>query len=230
MSSNERKWIYFERFTRIEDNLFRLFFQLSNKENTPLDTFDEEGKDYDWKNYNSFYVDVSCPYNVDLTENQDCPEIIYWQAFFKIKEMLKNKVIYYSSSVIFSNKAINNRKFSDLIEELIIPNDVYVLHRYWHMQIHPNNSSWGKEKELLESKQLIGLSKNINSENSLSLFREEMQIGDVVLIRRGSFPIALVLVIGDPEYENIKDNDRLDWFEWRRKIKILSLYNDNEYD
>lgn len=230
MSNNERKWIYFVNFTKIEEDLFRLYFQLSNKEISTLDSFVEDRQNYDWKDYNSFYIDVSCPYNKELIENADYLEIIRLQAFYKIKEMLKNKVIFYSSTVSYSNKSINTKKASDLIEEIIIPNDVYVLHRYWHMQIHTNNSSWGKEKELLEKKQLIGISKEKNSEYSLSLFREEMQIGDVVLIRRGSLPIALVLVTGDLEYENINDKERLDWFEWRRKVRILSYYNDNEYD
>ena len=64
---------------------------------------------------------------------------------------------------------------------------------YWHMQLHPNDLSWGREKELLEKKALIGLGLS-ESELAYKDFKS-MQINDIVLIKHGSNPIALVKVI-----------------------------------
>ena len=91
---------------------------------------------------------------------------------------------------------------------------------YWHMQLHPNSLNWGKEIELLESKNLIGLGKS-KSEIAYINFKDDMKIDDIVLIKRGSTVLALVQVIGNCE-DIETNNDNLDWFRYRRKIKILT--------
>ena len=49
-----------------------------------------------------------------------------------------------------------------------------------------------------------------------------MQIGDIVLVRDGIEPIALVEVMG--EFQNVKVfNKDLDWFRQRRAIRILDI-------
>ncbi len=54
-------------------------------------------------------------------------------------------------------------------------------------------------------------------------FEKEMRIGDVVLIKRGAEPIALVEVTSDSENdENAIDWD-LDWFSYRRQVKVLAF-------
>ena len=92
---------------------------------------------------------------------------------------------------------------------------------YWHMQLHPNWKKWGKELELLEKKALIGLG---TTESNIAYinFKNDMKIGDIVLIKRGSKPLALVKVIGSCEDIRTNNDDRLDWFRYRRKIEILS--------
>jgi predicted ATP-binding protein involved in virulence len=99
---------------------------------------------------------------------------------------------------------------------------------YWHMQLHPNDLSWGREKELLEKKALIGLGLS-KSELAYKDFKS-MQINDIVLIKHGENPIALVKVIG--ELEDINDNDfsQIDWFQLRRKIEILEFADSNRKD
>ena len=87
------------------------------------------------------------------------------------------------------------------------------------MQLHPAELSWNKEVELLESKKLIGLGISDYSEER---FKNEMQIGDIVLIKRGALALALVKVVG--ELEDIGENsDDLAWFRWRRKVEILEI-------
>ena len=91
---------------------------------------------------------------------------------------------------------------------------------YWHMQLHPNDKNWGKEKELLETKGLIGIGKT-------NLLKNSINIGDIILIKAGSKPIALVEVTG--EYEDIKKNDfdKLDWFQYRRAVKVLAYASED---
>lgn len=101
---------------------------------------------------------------------------------------------------------------------------------YWHMQLHPNDRNWDREVELLEKKALIGLHE---TDESIERFKDDISVGDIILIRRASLPIALVQVIGDAfdiDKNNNGEDDitRLDWFRYRRKIKTLSLHNINQ--
>lgn len=91
----------------------------------------------------------------------------------------------------------------------------------WHMQLHPNNQNWNKEIELLKEYSIIGLgqdSPNIAFKN-FSL----MNLGDIVLIKNGNKPIALVEINGDliTLKQNFDSNIRLDWFKHRRNVKVL---------
>jgi len=99
---------------------------------------------------------------------------------------------------------------------------------YWHMQLHPNDLSWNREKELLEKKSLIGLGLT-DSEQAYKDFKS-MQLNDIVLIKHGANPIALVKIIG--ELEDIKNNDfsQIDWFQIRRKIEVLEFADSNRKD
>jgi len=99
---------------------------------------------------------------------------------------------------------------------------------YWHMQLHPNNPDWGKEKDLLEKKELIGL--GLTNNKITEQFLSEMKVGDIVFIKRRSEAIALVNVLGDVEDVNQNDLNDLDWFRYRRKIKVLGwARNRKEY-
>jgi len=90
---------------------------------------------------------------------------------------------------------------------------------YWHMQLHPDDKNWEREKELLEKKSLIGC--GLSDDSQLNLFRSGLEIDDIVLIKRGNISIALVKVIGD--FKDVGKNNltNLAWFRYRRKIEIL---------
>ena len=95
---------------------------------------------------------------------------------------------------------------------------------YWHMQLHPDdagNFEPTKIRSILKKKGVIGLGKGAKGDHQ---FINEMREGDIVLVRDGATPISLVRVEG-PHYQvEIKDTDpSLDWFDHRRKIKILVL-------
>lgn len=104
---------------------------------------------------------------------------------------------------------------------------------FWHIQLHPNESLKVETiKSILTQKQVIGMGdswvdKNGNKVNDPKRFKEDMKIGDVVMVRDGSTPIALVKVIGDAYSEPNVDED-LDWFPLRRKIEILGFYEREE--
>jgi len=58
-----------------------------------------------------------------------------------------------------------------------------------------------------------------NKSDQCKQFKEAIDIGDVILVRDGATPIALVEVVEKNIESNIYDNEH--------KIKVLSLYNDN---
>lgn len=96
---------------------------------------------------------------------------------------------------------------------------------YWHMQLHPRKQKDfppEKIKKILKETSYIGLDVKV------SVFRNILKIGDIVVVRNGKTPIALVEVIGDYEYED-NPNEELDWFKNRRKVKVLDYYK-TEYD
>lgn len=96
--------------------------------------------------------------------------------------------------------------------------------QFWHMQIHPNNLSWRKEKEALENG-FIGLGDWDEGRAQQKNFEHEMKENDVVLIRRGDTIIALVEIVGPYTYATSTDD--LLWFQRRRPIKILDWYDDS---
>ena len=99
---------------------------------------------------------------------------------------------------------------------------------YWHMQLHPSKLNWGREKELLEKESLIGLGEWIKGSSQINSFKNTMKIGDIVLIKRGSIPIALVEVTGDYEYDS-NGTTELAWFSNRRSVNVLAFSTDKSY-
>lgn len=96
------------------------------------------------------------------------------------------------------------------------------MQQFWHMQIHPNDLSWKKEKEALE-KGFIGLGDWDEGRAQQTQFEHEMKENDVVLIRRGDTILALVEIAGPYTYTSTTDD--LLWFQRRRMIKVLDWYD-----
>ncbi|MBD3906508.1 AAA family ATPase [Chryseobacterium sp. Ch-15] len=104
---------------------------------------------------------------------------------------------------------------------------------YWHIQLHPDNKLSSQTlKDILINKKVIGMGsywedKNNNEVPDPRYFKNDMKIGDVVMVRNGSTPIALVEVNGDAfgESNTIQDYD---WFDLRRNINLLGFYEDSD--
>lgn len=99
---------------------------------------------------------------------------------------------------------------------------------YWHMQLHPDDLNWGREEELLENLSLIGLGEA--SDNQTQNFKKSVKVKDIILIKQGSKPIALVEVTGELEDSLKNDLTALDWFRYRREVKILDIFNKSKLD
>ncbi len=104
---------------------------------------------------------------------------------------------------------------------------------YWHIQLHPDERSDIETiKSILTKKKVIGMGDSWNDKsgkpvNDPKWFKYDMKIGDVVMVRDGSTPVALVEVTGNAYVEPNIDKD-FDWFALRRKIDVLGFYGDKE--
>lgn len=104
---------------------------------------------------------------------------------------------------------------------------------YWHIQLHPDSRlSIDRLKSILKNKQVIGMGeywedKKGNPVADPNIFKEDMKINDVVMVRDGSKPVALVKVKGNAYIEQDTD-DEFDWFKLRRKIEVLGFYEEDE--
>jgi len=83
-------------------------------------------------------------------------------------------------------------------------------------------------KEILINKKVIGMGsywedKNNNEVQDPRYFRNDMKIGDIVMVRNGSDPIALVEVVSDA-YEEENIDEEFDWFDLRRQIEIIGFH------
>jgi MoxR-like ATPase len=91
--------------------------------------------------------------------------------------------------------------------------------------MHPGNQAEfdrARVSRILEETGYIGVGEWDEGEGIIRQFREEMAIGDVVLVRSKG-PLALVMIVGEPEYEG-SPNEELDWFQNRRVVKILAWH------
>ncbi len=79
---------------------------------------------------------------------------------------------------------------------------------------------------ILKEKSVIGLGKK-DSPEKIKQFNDEMSIDDIVAIKSGKTPIALVQVVGK-SYEQPEDSidEDFDWFPTRREIKVLDVYSE----
>lgn len=107
------------------------------------------------------------------------------------------------------------------------------MNNYWHIQLHPDERlNIDTIKSILTTKQVIGMGeswndKNGNPVNDPKWFKDNMKIGDVVMVRDGSTPVALVKVISTAYIEPNIDED-FDWFKLRRKTENLGFYGEGD--
>jgi hypothetical protein len=101
---------------------------------------------------------------------------------------------------------------------------------FWHIQLHPDNKESfppDKVKNYLNNTSIIGLGDWEDGEVQIEQFTNQMQIGDIVAVKSGHTPIALVEIVSDHFYADEDEFDgSFDWMNNRREVKILDLYKD----
>ncbi len=101
---------------------------------------------------------------------------------------------------------------------------------FWHIQLHPDDRlSTETLISILETKKVIGLGeawpdKNGNPVQDPNWFKNDMRIGDIVMVRDTTTPVAIVKVTGNAFVEKNADQN-FDWFTLRREIEILDFFD-----
>jgi len=95
---------------------------------------------------------------------------------------------------------------------------------YWHIQMYKDREE-NEEKRLLTKLSIIGVGDLGKNNTAVKQFKKTIKIGDIVLVRRGKRVISLVKVVGEIEDSLEDDYSRLDWFRYRRKVKVLDWAN-----
>ncbi len=96
------------------------------------------------------------------------------------------------------------------------------------MQLHPNDQSFDVAtiKRIIEDKKVIGLGQWDKGQITISQFKDEMKIGDIVAIKQGAILISLVKVISHAYFKDDVD-ENFDWFQNRRDIELIEFNDDN---
>lgn len=102
---------------------------------------------------------------------------------------------------------------------------------FWHLQLHDNRLDIDTVKRLLDEKAIIGLGSYWKNKNGIDAddpraFEFDMKIGDIVMIRYGKKPIALVEVLGNAYVTNHVKHD-FDWFDLRRNVDVIDYFTDS---
>lgn len=94
---------------------------------------------------------------------------------------------------------------------------------FWHMQMHrtgemglSENIDW-----ILEHKRIIGLGQWEEGKEQINRFINEIQVNDIVVLKRGGELIALVQVTGGAYKVTDDTNPDTDWIVNRRPIRVL---------
>lgn len=96
---------------------------------------------------------------------------------------------------------------------------------YFHIQLRPDKAIGSETVErILREKAVIGVGSTNSDANA---FRNQPTIGDIVVVREGAKPVALVKIASDSYIDQNTDDD-LDWFDLRRKVEILQFYRGAE--
>ena len=94
----------------------------------------------------------------------------------------------------------------------------------WQMQLHPGNANWDIKEfdKLILQHSVIGMGDEWDNDGGAPRrFKEDMQVGDIVVLRHQGSPRYLVEVIS-PCISNKDENKINVWFAIYRKVRILS--------
>ena len=94
---------------------------------------------------------------------------------------------------------------------------------FWHMQMHPTDEmSFSQNIDwILEHKKIIGLGQWKGGQKQINQFINDVQVNDIVALKRGSKLIALVQVTGGAYQVTDDTNPDTTWIVNRRPIRVL---------
>ena len=97
---------------------------------------------------------------------------------------------------------------------------------YWHMQIHPSGQAAEFAPHLagILARGIIGLGEWPQGAAAIRAFKETMQTGDIVAVKRGGELVALVEVAGDAYAVAPADDPdpHSRWMAHRRPVRLLA--------
>lgn len=99
--------------------------------------------------------------------------------------------------------------------------------------MHPDERlSKGTIIEILRKKKVIGMGSSWNNKHGDPVddpryFNDSITIGDIIMIRDGRNPVALVRVVGQAYIDNNTD-PKFDWFDLRREIELLGIFESED--
>lgn len=94
---------------------------------------------------------------------------------------------------------------------------------FWHMQMHPtDNMEFSQNIDwILEHKKIIGLGQWPGGKDQINQFINDIQVNDIVALKRGEKLIALVQVTGGAYKVTDDTNPDMAWIVNRRPIRVL---------
>ncbi|NPE29028.1 hypothetical protein HNV12_13900 [Methanococcoides sp. SA1] len=119
--------------------------------------------------------------------------------------------------------SFSDQDIIDILEEGVIGIDI---EQSMTVNFDKSFRSW-KDSEINDYSDLFAKKKNKHKshwDKTILNFRDEIQIDDIVLVRNGGTPIALVKIVSDYFFSN--NNHNVVWFRHRRNIQVLSYYID----
>ncbi|MFB9056706.1 McrB family protein [Mariniflexile ostreae] len=103
---------------------------------------------------------------------------------------------------------------------------------YWHTQMQPDDKlSVQTLIEVIKTKEAIGLGETWNDKNGNpvpdpGIFKNDIEIGDIVMVRDTITPVALVKILGDAYIDKTADYN-FDWFTLRRKVELIAIFDES---
>jgi hypothetical protein len=103
---------------------------------------------------------------------------------------------------------------------------------YWHTQMQPDDKLFDQTLiNVIKTKKVIGLGETWNDKNGNpvsdpEVFKNQINIGDIVTVRETITPVELVKILSNAFIDKKADYN-FDWFTLRRKIEVLAIFNES---
>lgn len=102
--------------------------------------------------------------------------------------------------------------------------------QFWHMQMHPEYTEFFDKygRLIVEHLNLIGLGDEDEQSDKVRAFSHDMQVGDIVALRKGKKLTALVEITSPCYKVQESESSKLSWLEFRHNVKVLDWNDDRE--